>query len=299
MLPLGLFRRRNFSAGQHRDVLDVCGAVDPVLLPDPVPAADRRLHAAAERPGDAAGDRDHVRALAPLRRAGRSLRPAPVHGRRAAGGGLRAAAVPARRARRSTTSQKCCPALLVFALGPVDDRRAADRRGARRRGAEQAGIASGVNNAIARVAGLLGTAAVGAAIAASFARRSTAAWRARRSGPPARAAVREAKRLPLGRPDVHGLPRRQARALTSAAEQASLHSFHLGMVDRRGAGGRSAVSWEWWGSATRSRRVRAADCAGRSARRGAAPSSGSIRRRSRCAGRLSRRARARRRASRR
>ena len=32
----------------------------------------------------------------------------------------------------------------------------------------QAGIASGVNNAIARVAGLLGTAAVGAAVAASF-----------------------------------------------------------------------------------------------------------------------------------
>ena len=42
--------------------------------------------------------------------------------------------------------------------------------------------------------------------------------------------MREAKRLPLGRPDVHGLPPAQARALTSAAEQASLHSFHLGMA---------------------------------------------------------------------
>ena len=35
---------------------------------------------------------------------------------------------------------------------------------------EEAGIASAVNNAIARVAGLLGTAAVGAAVAALFAR---------------------------------------------------------------------------------------------------------------------------------
>ena len=90
--PAQLLRR------QHRDVLDVCGPLDPVLLPGAVPAADRRLHAAAERPCDAAGDGDHVRALAPLRRAGRSLRAAPVHGGWAAGGGVRAAAVPACRA---------------------------------------------------------------------------------------------------------------------------------------------------------------------------------------------------------
>jgi hypothetical protein len=42
--------------------------------------------------------------------------------------------------------------------------------------------------------------------------------------------VLAAKKLPLGRPDVHGLASSQARALTSAAEQASLHSFHLGMM---------------------------------------------------------------------
>jgi len=42
--------------------------------------------------------------------------------------------------------------------------------------------------------------------------------------------VAAAKRLPLGRPDVHTLPAGQARALTSAAEQASLHSFHVGMA---------------------------------------------------------------------
>ena len=40
----------------------------------------------------------------------------------------------------------------------------------------------------------------------------------------------QAKRLPLGRPDVHGLPAGQAHVLARAAEEASLHSFHLGMA---------------------------------------------------------------------
>ncbi|HXN40075.1 MAG TPA: DHA2 family efflux MFS transporter permease subunit, partial [Solirubrobacteraceae bacterium] len=60
------------------------------------------------------------------------------------------------------------PAQLVFALGlslTVAPLTAAVLAGAER---SQAGIASGVNNAIARVAGLLGTAAVGAAVASSF-----------------------------------------------------------------------------------------------------------------------------------
>jgi hypothetical protein len=49
-------------------------------------------------------------------------------------------------------------------------------------------------------------------------------------GPAANAVVRQAKRLPLGLPDVHGLPPRQAHAVASAAEAASLHSFHLGLA---------------------------------------------------------------------
>jgi EmrB/QacA subfamily drug resistance transporter len=93
-----------------------------------------------------------------------------------------------------------------------------------------AGIASGVNNAIARVAGLLGTAAVGAAVAASFGSSLDSRLSGTTLGGSARAAVAAAKRLPLGRPDVHGLPPAQAHALTRAAEQASLHSFHLGMM---------------------------------------------------------------------
>jgi hypothetical protein len=42
--------------------------------------------------------------------------------------------------------------------------------------------------------------------------------------------VGEAKRLPLGLPDVHGMSSAQAHAVTAAARGASLHSFHIGMA---------------------------------------------------------------------
>jgi len=122
------------------------------------------------------------------------------------------------------------PALLVFAVGlsmTVAPLTAAVLAGAER---SQAGIASAVNNAVARVAGLLGTAAVGAAIAAAFAASLDADLAGTPLGVAARRAVREAKRLPLGLPNVHGLPPGQARAVLSAAEAASLHSFHLGLA---------------------------------------------------------------------
>jgi MFS family permease len=122
------------------------------------------------------------------------------------------------------------PALLVFSLGlsmtvaPLTAAVLADAT------ESDAGIASGVNNAIARVAGLLGTAAVGAAIASSFASRLDASVGHAALSQGAREAVAAAKRLPLGLPETHGLPAAQARLLRAAAEQASLHSFHVGMA---------------------------------------------------------------------
>ena len=122
------------------------------------------------------------------------------------------------------------PPLLLFSVGlsmTVAPLTAAVLADATR---DDAGIASGVNNAIARVAGLMGTAAVGAAVAGSFAASLDNRLAGIRLGPAARAAEAAAKRLPLGRPEVKGLPPGQARALNSAAEAASLHSFHVGMA---------------------------------------------------------------------
>jgi EmrB/QacA subfamily drug resistance transporter len=122
------------------------------------------------------------------------------------------------------------PGLLVFSVGlsmTVAPLTAAVLAGVDE---SQAGIASGVNNAIARVAGLIGIAGVGAAVAASFASSLNQHLSHTPLGPAGKAAVEQAKRLPLGLPEAHGLPPGQARALTVAAEQASVHSFHLGLA---------------------------------------------------------------------
>jgi EmrB/QacA subfamily drug resistance transporter len=116
--------------------------------------------------------------------------------------------------------------LLIFSLGlsmTVAPLTAAVLAGSER----EAGIASGVNNAIARVAGLLGTAAVGAAIAASFASSIDSRLSSTALGTAAREAVKQAQRLPLGLPSVRSA---QAHAVRVAAEGASLHSFHMGMA---------------------------------------------------------------------
>ncbi|HEY3828505.1 MAG TPA: DHA2 family efflux MFS transporter permease subunit [Solirubrobacteraceae bacterium] len=121
------------------------------------------------------------------------------------------------------------PALLVFSIGlsmTVAPLTAAVLAGVEER---QAGIASGVNNAIARVAGLLGIAAVGALVAERF----DSALRSHLAGvtlsAPARAAVTQATRLVLGRPSVAGLPVHQAALVLNAANSASLESFRVGI----------------------------------------------------------------------
>jgi EmrB/QacA subfamily drug resistance transporter len=154
------------------------------------------------------------------------------------------------------------PPLLVFALGlsmTVAPLTAAVLAGSE----HEAGVASGVNNAVARVAGLLGTASVGAAISASFARTLEQRLSGTTLDSAARGAVDQAKRLPLGRPDVHALRSAQAHAVSTAAEAASLHAFHFGMAIAAALvaiGGLVGVA----GVRNPRRRdhVRAADCAG-------------------------------------
>jgi EmrB/QacA subfamily drug resistance transporter len=93
-----------------------------------------------------------------------------------------------------------------------------------------AGIASGVNNAVARVAGVLAIAALGAVISAQFAGHLDARLADRQLGPQARAAVAHAKDQPLSGGDAANVPRAQARPLRADIVDSSEAAFRLGMA---------------------------------------------------------------------
>ena len=154
------------------------------------------------------------------------------------------------------------PALLCFSVGlamTVAPLTAAVLAGVH---VDQAGIGSAVNNATARVAGLLGI--VGARRGGGRTLRD-AHWTTTLSpyplGPRARAVVESAKRLPLGRPNVQSVPPPVGRLITHAANQASVSSFHLGLGIAAGlmaVGGITAAL----GIANPSRVVLASTCEG-------------------------------------
>jgi EmrB/QacA subfamily drug resistance transporter len=122
------------------------------------------------------------------------------------------------------------PAVVVFALGlsltvaPLTTTVLAGVE------SDGAGIASAVNNAVARIAGLLATAGVGAVVAAHFGATLQAGLRGSRLGGGARAAVTAAEHLVLGRPAVSELAAGPAHAILRAADSASLSSFHLALA---------------------------------------------------------------------
>jgi len=92
------------------------------------------------------------------------------------------------------------------------------------------GIASGVNNGIARVAGLLAIAVLGAVISASFGSTLDRNLGDRPLGPAAENAVVEAKRQPLAVPSTENLPPPAAARVASASADASTSAFHLGVL---------------------------------------------------------------------
>ncbi len=91
------------------------------------------------------------------------------------------------------------------------------------------GIASGINNGVSRVAGLLAIAAIGAVISAQFA----SALDDRLSGIPldqqGQRAVEAAKEKPLGAPSTAGVEPGEAERVAGAITEASEVGFHVGM----------------------------------------------------------------------
>jgi hypothetical protein len=121
------------------------------------------------------------------------------------------------------------PGLLLFALGlsitvaPLTATVLADAD------ERNAGIASGVNNAIARVASLVAIAAVGAIVAASFGSKLEEDLGGLTARPEVAAAMDEAERQPLADVVPAGAPPDVRRVVAGAAEDASVSAFHVGI----------------------------------------------------------------------
>src|SRR6516225_8086328 len=121
------------------------------------------------------------------------------------------------------------PGILVFSLGlsiTVAPLTAAILAGIDQ---AEAGIGSAVNNAVARVAGLIATVAIGAIVSAQFSSSLDQHLAGQPLTPRGQAAVAEAKQLTLGRPSVAGVPPREAMQITVASGQSSLEAFRVGI----------------------------------------------------------------------
>ena len=153
------------------------------------------------------------------------------------------------------------PALLVFSVGlaatvaPLTATVLADAD------ERNAGIASGVNNAVARVAALLAVAALGAVVSSSFSTSIDGSLTGRALSPAARATVADAKERTLAAADVSRLPPSEQAAVATAVQDASVDAFHLGMglsAALVAAGGLLGLV----GIVNPRRTVRCEDCAG-------------------------------------
>ncbi|HEY2335088.1 MAG TPA: DHA2 family efflux MFS transporter permease subunit [Solirubrobacterales bacterium] len=91
------------------------------------------------------------------------------------------------------------------------------------------GIASGVNNGVARVAGLLAIAILGAVISGYFGSALDSNLEGRALGPRADRIVSDAKAQPLAVPEAGALSPSQQNLVTTASTGASTSAFHLGI----------------------------------------------------------------------
>src|SRR5271155_3017955 len=226
MLPLSLFRERNFTVGNVATLTAYLGLggvifLLPVFLQEvggysPVQAGlallpvtsllivfSRRFGAIADRIG--------------------SRVPISLGALVAAGGLLLLARVD----QRADYLSEVLPALLVFGLGlamlvaPLT----ATVLGAVEE--DHAGVAAAVNTTLSRVAQLFAVAVLGAVVSLTFASRVDATLRRTTLGPSSRAAISSAKRQPLGSPSLVGLPPGERVLLRATFEDASVHAFRV------------------------------------------------------------------------
>jgi EmrB/QacA subfamily drug resistance transporter len=228
MLPLGLFRRRNFAVG-NLETLAMYGGLSAVLF-----FLVLFLQQVAGYPALQSGLATLPITVVMFTLSRRFGRLADRLGPRwFMGGGPLVAAVGLLGLQRLHTHfdylTDLLPALLVFAIGlsatvaPLTATVLADAD------EHNAGIASGVNNAIARIAALLAVAALGAVIAAQFRATLDARLDARPLSPAAVRAVHAVETRTLARLPPDALPRAEAAFLARATEDASVSAFHRGV----------------------------------------------------------------------
>jgi EmrB/QacA subfamily drug resistance transporter len=227
MLPLGLFRRRNFAFG-NLETLTMYGGLSAVifflvLFLQQVAGYDALQAGLATMPIT-------VVTFLLARRAGQladRFGPRWFMGL----GPLVAAAGLAMLQRVDADVDyvsELLPAILLFGLGlaatvaPLTATVLADAD------ENNAGIASGVNNAIARVAGLLAVAALGAVVAAQFGTAIDANLAGRQLSPQATRVVDGARDRTMATVDTSGLPAGERAPVAQAVEDASVNAFHRG-----------------------------------------------------------------------
>ena len=92
---------------------------------------------------------------------------------------------------------------------------------------DHAGVAAAVNTTLSRVAQLFAVAVLGAVVSLAFASRVDATLRPNALGPGSRAAIGRAKRQPLGSPSLVGVPAGERVLLRATFENASVHAFRV------------------------------------------------------------------------
>jgi EmrB/QacA subfamily drug resistance transporter len=122
------------------------------------------------------------------------------------------------------------PAILVFGLGLSATVAPLTATALNSVPEHQVGIASGINNGVSRVAGLLAIAVLGALISGSFSSAIDDNLAGAQLSSKGQRAVDQAKDKALGTPDTTGLPAGEAATIAKAGDNASADAFHLGLA---------------------------------------------------------------------